>query len=265
MIIRAEKNRNYTVINNTILNDERLSWKARGLAAYLLTKPDNWQINREHLTGQGPDGISSVRSALKELHDCGYITQRPARNNLGKFYWESVLHEVPQSPIVVAEKVMAENPPALPVKAEKVMADFKPSQNKPSQNRTLVSTESVSTESVSTDQTTTTSGGGGERHSIFDLYESEIGLLTPTIADSLKEDIDKYSAGWIADAIRIAAKNNVRKLRYVEAILGKWATEGRDAPKRTNGKPPADEPYSGKWDNYQPRPDEPITVDDITF
>ena len=151
MIIRTKVNRNYTTINNTILNDSRLSWKARGLAAYLLTKPDNWNISREHLETQAPDGSASVRSALKELRDLGYITSEPGRTADGRFRWDTVLHEVPQ--IVVAENVPVENPPAQNKKgvvlAENAPVENMPVENAPVDNRRLVSTVVVKTEEVS--------------------------------------------------------------------------------------------------------------------
>ena len=41
-IVRVEKNKNYTIINNTSLYDERLSWKAKAIHAFMLSKPDDW-------------------------------------------------------------------------------------------------------------------------------------------------------------------------------------------------------------------------------
>jgi len=67
-----------------------------------------------------------------------------------------------------------------------------------------------------------------ERPNIFVLYEQNIGALTPMIADRLREAEDSYPATWIEDAIRIAVENNVRKWRYVEAILEDWDKRGRD-------------------------------------
>jgi DNA replication protein len=67
-----------------------------------------------------------------------------------------------------------------------------------------------------------------ERPNIFVLYEQNIGALTPMIADRLREAEDSYPAAWIEDAIRIAVENNVRKWRYVEAILEDWDKRGRD-------------------------------------
>ena len=70
-----------------------------------------------------------------------------------------------------------------------------------------------------------------ERPNIFALYEQNIGLLQPLIADQLRQAELDYPAEWIEEAFRIAAGRNVRHWRYVETILERWAREGRgDAP-----------------------------------
>jgi DnaD/phage-associated family protein len=63
---------------------------------------------------------------------------------------------------------------------------------------------------------------------IFGLYESNIGPLTPIIADALKQAEDEFSPLWIEEAFRVAVENNVRKWSYVQAILVRWQEEGRD-------------------------------------
>lgn len=67
-----------------------------------------------------------------------------------------------------------------------------------------------------------------ERPNIFRLYEQNLGPLTPLIADALREAEAAYPADWIEEAIRIAVENNVRRWRYVEAILESWRDKGRD-------------------------------------
>jgi DNA replication protein len=52
--------------------------------------------------------------------------------------------------------------------------------------------------------------------------------LTPLIADKLRDAESSYPPAWIEEALRIAVENNVRKWRYVEAILEDWRTRGRD-------------------------------------
>lgn len=67
-----------------------------------------------------------------------------------------------------------------------------------------------------------------ERPNIFNLYEQNIGPLTPLIAETLRDAEQSYPSSWIEEALRIAVENNVRKWRYVEAILESWRTRGRD-------------------------------------
>ena len=67
-----------------------------------------------------------------------------------------------------------------------------------------------------------------ERPNIFVLYEQNIGLLQPMIAEELQEAEGTYPAGWIEDAFRIAVEHNVRSWKYVRRILERWAAEGKD-------------------------------------
>jgi DnaD/phage-associated family protein len=63
---------------------------------------------------------------------------------------------------------------------------------------------------------------------IFQLYEDNIGPLTPLIADTLREAETQYPENWIRQAVEIAVQNNVRKWNYIEAILRSWQDGGRD-------------------------------------
>jgi DNA replication protein len=66
-----------------------------------------------------------------------------------------------------------------------------------------------------------------ERPNIFVLYEQNIGPLTPIIADELRDAEQTYPVHWIEEAIEQAVENNVRKWRYVLAILERWRQEGK--------------------------------------
>ena len=59
------------------------------------------------------------------------------------------------------------------------------------------------------------------------MYEDNIGLLTPIIAQELKDAELTYPADWIEDAFREAVSYNKRNWRYVQRILEKWAANGR--------------------------------------
>jgi DNA replication protein len=66
-----------------------------------------------------------------------------------------------------------------------------------------------------------------ERPNVFRLYEQNIGVLTPLLADQLIEAIELYPDGWIEEAINEAVSLNRRNWRYIQRILQRWATEGR--------------------------------------
>lgn len=95
-IIRVAKNSNYTVINNTALNDTRLSWKAKGIITYMLSKPDDWKFYISELVKHSTDGERAFRSGFKELKTLGYVTRKPLREGQRIVGWETIVHEVPQ-------------------------------------------------------------------------------------------------------------------------------------------------------------------------
>ncbi len=69
---------------------------------------------------------------------------------------------------------------------------------------------------------------GDQQPNIFELYEQNIGVLTPMIADALREAEETFPPLWIEEAFKIAVENNARNWRYVYAILNRWQVEGRD-------------------------------------
>ncbi len=75
------------------------------------------------------------------------------------------------------------------------------------------------------------------------VYEQEIGMLTPAVSRALGEAEARYPAGWVVEALELAAKNNARSWRYAEAILRRWMTEGRD-DEETRRDDRAADPYS---------------------
>lgn len=66
-----------------------------------------------------------------------------------------------------------------------------------------------------------------ERPNAFNLYEQNIGVLTPMVADQLNDLEKTYSNDWIAEAIQIAVERNVRNLRYIIGILKNWEQKGK--------------------------------------
>lgn len=96
-VIRVKKRpSNFVMMDKTFLEDDRLSYKAKGLLAYLLSKPDDWKVIVGNLVNSSKDGKASVYAGLKELKECGYYEKVPVRNEQGTriIRWESTVYEV---------------------------------------------------------------------------------------------------------------------------------------------------------------------------
>ncbi len=73
------------------------------------------------------------------------------------------------------------------------------------------------------------------RPNIYTLYEQNIGLLQPLIADQLRDAEATYPEAWIEEAFLIAVEHNKRAWAYVRGILERWAREGKDGGPRLQG------------------------------
>lgn len=97
-IERVTKDRNYTQIDNRYLHDTRLSLKAIGLFTLILSLPESWEFSIAGIRTICKDGTSSVRAALNELEQFGYLTREQSRDIYGRigrmkytFYEVSIL------------------------------------------------------------------------------------------------------------------------------------------------------------------------------
>lgn len=94
MILRVKKNSRYFVASNEPFNDERLSWEARGVMGYLLSKPDNWELRNRDLIARGPAGEKKIERILGELQKFGYLHRRRIHDGQ-RFEWVSIICESP--------------------------------------------------------------------------------------------------------------------------------------------------------------------------
>ncbi len=100
-VIRTVKNRAnpYVAINTTVFTDRRLSWKAKGMMGYLLSRPDDWQVLVKDLVGRSRDGREAVYSALRELCANGYVVRRTVRDERNRILrHEYLVFETPVRP-----------------------------------------------------------------------------------------------------------------------------------------------------------------------
>lgn len=232
MIKRARRPSNFTIISNVGMNDERLSLKAKGLLAYLLTKPDNWQVSDRQLSTIGPDGRSAVQAALKELEEYKYLVRRKVRAADGTLHWESTIYDEPWPDFPATEKP----------------ATVYPATEKPAtENQAIINTVAVKTVRTSTDKNKNSTNNGAasvefsdlqrpapyptaeDRQNIFQALQSA-GVYYNALLGEMYEDLaGECGAGLVVDAIQIAVrKNKQHHFDYVAAIarnrkLGKGA------------------------------------------
>lgn len=97
-IIRKAKNREnpYTMISKALLQDNRLSLKARGLMGVILSMPDDWQIYKSDFEKRFQEGRDSIDSGFDELRYYGYLKLECVRDEKGQaVQWIYHIHEEP--------------------------------------------------------------------------------------------------------------------------------------------------------------------------
>ncbi|MEK4002976.1 DnaD domain protein [Bacillus sp. FSL K6-2822] len=200
---RVSKDKNYTTINNTGLKDERLTWKAKGILAYILSLPDDWVFYMEEVATHAKDKLDSLKSGMKELKEHGYVKRFPVKDEKGKIIrWETIIYEVPQG-----ENPLVENPPV-----GKPLVD-----EPPVENPLLLNTKELSTNKQNTNLQSSSSN-------VFAFYENNFGILNPFVADSITQWANDTSEELVQAAMERALKQQ-KKWNYAEGILKQWANK----------------------------------------
>lgn len=134
-ITRRKYERDFCYMANEFLKDSRLSWKAKGIIAYVQMLPDDWVLNMRDLTNRATDGRDSLYSGIKELEKYGYcakVMQRNPDGTIAGYAYEicdkSVFQPFTENPVTDAPQ--SENPDTV-----------KPDTDKPgTENPTLLNT-----------------------------------------------------------------------------------------------------------------------------
>ena len=214
-IVRIAKNRDhpYVMLDKRLAEDPSLSWKAKGLMAYMLSRPDDWQIRVTDLVHRSPDGKSAVRSGLSELEQHGYIV-RKQRYDAATGHFSGItltVHEQPVCDLPQTETPQTDEPRA--------------------GNRPLTNTESTKTEQNKAEvddvvppippHDLSARSPDPILAQVVALYEQEIGgTLTAMIHDELTDlvqnecrDLERWRAAFQAS---IGARN---RWKYARAII----------------------------------------------
>lgn len=100
----------YGITPNNLLNDPKISFKAKGLFAFIQSKDDDWDFSAERISNQTLDGLDSVKSALKELEINGYLIRKKYKLDNGYFDIEYILFEKPWDELPTAENPPSDSP-----------------------------------------------------------------------------------------------------------------------------------------------------------
>lgn len=99
-IYRVVKNKEnpYVMVDRRPIDNPKLSYKAKGMLTYLLSRPDGWEINMTDLLKHGTDGEAKIRSGLKELKKAGHMRYTVSRNQGRITGWLIEVFEFPNPP-----------------------------------------------------------------------------------------------------------------------------------------------------------------------
>ncbi|MGG2460518.1 hypothetical protein ACO0M4_11960 [Streptomyces sp. RGM 3693] len=95
-ILRRHLSTGFTVLPTATIEDSRLSFRARGILAFLLAKPDNWKVRSESIAAAGQEGRDAVRKALRELRTYGYYRVVTERLDDGTLVRVTEVHDTAQ-------------------------------------------------------------------------------------------------------------------------------------------------------------------------
>lgn len=119
---RNRARRDYVTIRNAALRDDRLSLKAKGALAMMLTFVDGWTYRLGHLEGLSRDGRDALRSAIRELELAGYITRHQSRGPDGRLA-EAVYHVADDAATVDGKPADGESVAGQPVDGQAVAGE----------------------------------------------------------------------------------------------------------------------------------------------
>ena len=119
-ILRKQKVREYTTVDNKIINDSNISSRAKFMYVYMLSKPDDWKFNYKSFLKEIKEGKEYIQGMIRELKEAKLLTVEQKYDENGRFEWIYTLYEEPFENEPKNENLPQ---PALPVMVEPSMVD----------------------------------------------------------------------------------------------------------------------------------------------
>lgn len=221
-IIRVSKDKEnpYVILNKTCLDDVKLSWQAKGLHSYLISKPDHWKIYVNDLYKRSKNGRDATANILRELIENGYITRKHCKDTKTNKMLGGYDYEVYEIPLENPQKLKSRktDSPETGIPGKRV-------SRKP-ENTELVSNDFK----VSNDITTIVIKEQPQQDKtiyIKKYFEKYIGVITPNNFIELMSYLDDgMEVEVIIRAIDEAVGSGVKNYKYIKTILNNWIGAG---------------------------------------
>lgn len=105
--IRVMPAERFTVLRNQAVRDGRLSYRARGLLAWLLSHSWGHSVSAREISEAGKEGRDAIRAALAELEAAGYISRQRLRAQDGTFRHLVTVSDTVENPVDSAVENLA--------------------------------------------------------------------------------------------------------------------------------------------------------------
>lgn len=187
-VFRIERTGDYTVMSNHHLKNRALSLKAKGLLSLILSLPDDWDYTLRGLAYISLESVDSVRKAVTELENEGYITRTRTRDEQGRLRGtEYIIREQPVSEEPISEKPASEKPILENPTLDKP-AQAKPTLENPTQLNINIYNKNKSSVYEEINQSN---------------QSKETAELTEILQKCELEDFEKKTAQMLEDAVRV--------------------------------------------------------------
>ncbi|NCA39072.1 DnaD domain protein [Streptococcus equi] len=199
---------NFVTVHKSFIHDENLSWKAKGILLYLLSRPDDWQIYETELVRHSTDGLSGLKTGIKELEKVGYIQRTRKRDDKGRLKeYEYVVYEKPNH-----------------IRFSNVGKTYVGKSHTTNNNST--NNKNTNNETRDTSQ-------------IFQLVSKELEMIqTPLKVQELEDELNLIKGNKL-EITTVAinyCKQNKKSINYLIKVLRNWNNEGIDTKEKALAK-----------------------------
>ncbi|MGX0196461.1 DnaD/phage-associated family protein [Staphylococcus hominis] len=199
---------NFVTVHKSFIHDDNLSWKAKGILLYLLSRPDDWRIYETELNKHSSDGRDSLRTGIKELEQAGYIHRTRRRNEKGQL--REYEYQVFEQPNQIGKTYVGKT-------------------NIGKSN----TTNNNSTNNNNTNNET------GDTSQIFQLVSKELEMIqSPLKVQELEDELNLIKGNKL-EITTVAinyCKQNKKGINYLIKVLRNWNNEGIDTKEKALAK-----------------------------